>query len=81
MNRTTKTEWLIPAGLLALCAVPAIAGAIRVVQLSSGAEITPENSRFFEQPLPVVLHIFSSLIYCIVGAFQFSPGVRRRAPR
>jgi hypothetical protein len=80
MNRTTKTDWLVPAGLLFLCAVPAVAGAIRLIQLSTGAEITAENARFFDQPLPAVLHIISSLIYCIVGAFQFSPGLRRRSP-
>lgn len=62
-----------------MCAVPAVAGAIRVIQLSTGAEITVENTRFFDQPLPAVLHIISSLIYCVVGAFQFSPGLRRRS--
>jgi hypothetical protein len=75
-----KTDWLVSAGLLTLCTVPALAGAMRVIQLGTGAEITAENARFFEQPLPAVLHIISSLIYCIVGAFQFSPGLRRRSP-
>jgi len=32
MTGTTKAEWLAPAGLLTLCAVPALAG-VRVIQL------------------------------------------------
>jgi hypothetical protein len=50
---------LIPAGLIALSIVPVVAGAFRLVQLGGGAEITPENARFFAAPLPVVLHIVS----------------------
>jgi uncharacterized membrane protein len=75
---THSKSWLIPAGLIFLAIVPAIAGTARLVQLAGGAEITAENARFFAQPLPVVLHIVSSLIYCIVGALQFSASIRRR---
>lgn len=76
--KTTKSDWLIPASLIALSLVPAIAGTVRVTQLAGGAEITPENARFFTTPLPVLVHIPSAIIYSIVGAFQFSPGFRRR---
>ena len=37
----------------------------------TGAEITPDNARFFESPSPVVIHIISSAIYALLGAFQF----------
>jgi uncharacterized membrane protein len=77
MNSTRK-DWLIPAGLIALSLVPAIAGTVRLTQLAGGAEITPENARFFASPLPVVLHIPAVIVYSILGAFQFSPGFRRR---
>jgi len=80
MNSTRK-DWLIPAGLIALSLVPAIAGTVRLTQLASGAEITPENARFFASPLPVVLHIPAVIVYSILGAFQFSPGFRRRRRR
>jgi uncharacterized membrane protein len=73
-----KKHWLIPAGLIFLSVVPAIAGTARLMQLTGGAEVTAENARFFAQPLPVVLHIVSSLMYCVVGAFQFSASIRRR---
>ena len=74
------SEWLIPAGLIALSVVPVVAGAVRLVQLGSGAEITPDNVRFFAAPLPVVLHIISVTLYCVLGAFQFVPDFRRRNP-
>jgi len=80
MNSSTRADWLIPAGLIILIAIPVAAGIVRLVQLGSGAEITPDNARFFAAPLPVVLHIISVSIYCILGAFQFAPGFRRRKP-
>jgi len=77
---SAKSEWLTPAGLIALSVVPVVAGTFRLVQLGVGAEITPDNARFFAAPLPVVLHIISVTIYCVLGAFQFAPGFRRRKP-
>jgi uncharacterized membrane protein len=58
--------------------VPALAGTVRLAQLAGGADITPENARFFAAPLPVVLHIPAAIVYSILGAFQFSAGFRRR---
>ena len=80
MNPATKSEWLIPAGLIALSFIPIVAGTFRVVGLGSGVEITADNARFFAAPLPVVMHIISTVIYCVLGAFQFSPSFRRRKP-
>jgi len=76
--KSTKADWLIPAGLIALSLVPAVMGTVRLTQLAGGAEITPENARFFAAPLPVVLHIPAVIVYSILGAFQFSAGFRRR---
>jgi uncharacterized membrane protein len=73
-----RSDWLIPAGLILLSLVPAIAGTARLAELVSGAEVTAKNARFLEQPLPVVLHILVVIPYSIVGALQFSPGFRRR---
>ena len=80
MTFSSKTDWYIPAGLIALSFVPIAAGTFRLVQLGSGAEITPDNARFFAAPLPVILHIVSSTIYCTIGAFQFTPSFRHRKP-
>lgn len=78
MTTSARKEWLVPAALLVLSAVPVIAGAVRVTELTGGADITPANARFFAVPLPVVLHIISASLYCVLGAFQFAPGFRRR---
>ncbi|GAA2867422.1 hypothetical protein GCM10010517_27000 [Streptosporangium fragile] len=71
---------LVPAALIVLSAVPMAAGAVRLTELTGGAEITPENARFFAAPLPVVLHILSVCLYSVLGAFQFAPAFRRRRP-
>lgn len=70
----------MPVALLALSAIPVIAGAIRLNELAVGAETTPENARFFAAPLPVVLHILGAGLYSVLGAFQFVPGFRLRWP-
>ncbi len=79
--KSTRSDWLIPAGLVALGLVPALAGAVRLAQLAGGASVTPENARFFAVPLPVVLHIPAAVAFSMLGAFQFSPGLRRRHRR
>lgn len=80
MTFSAKADWFIPAGLIALSIIPIAAGAFRIVEIGSGAKVTPDNARFFVAPLPVVLHIISSAIYCVLGAFQFATGLRRRKP-
>ncbi|MEV5718522.1 DUF2306 domain-containing protein [Amycolatopsis mediterranei] len=76
-----KPAWLVPAGLLLLSAVPVAAGSARVAELAAGARVTADNARFFAMPLPVVLHIFGASTFCVLGAFQFVPSLRRRRPR
>ena len=80
MKQTTKDR-LIPASLILLGLVPALAGTVRLSQLASGAAITPENARFFAAPVPALLHIPAAIIYAMLGAFQFAPGFRKRHRR
>jgi hypothetical protein len=85
MNSSKKKisgkAWLVPIGLLLLSAVPVLAGTMRVVELTSGAEITEANARFFASPIPVLAHIVSVTLYSLLGAFQFSAGIRHWRPR
>lgn len=76
----TAPGWLIATGLLALSAVPVLAGALRLGSLAGGVESTPANARFVEMPLPVIIHIVGATVYCVLGAFQFLPNFRRRHP-
>ncbi|MFI2651782.1 DUF2306 domain-containing protein [Micromonospora fulviviridis] len=80
MTLSAKREWLVPAGLILLSAVPVIAGAARTAELTGGATVTPDNARFFASPVPVLVHIVGASLYCLLGAFQFAPSFRRRRP-
>lgn len=73
-----RSEWLVPAMLVVLGVVPAVAGTARLLELATGAAVTAANERFVTQPLPVILHIVSVIPYSLVGALQFAPTFRRR---
>ena len=79
--RLSRSDWLVPLGLLLLSLVPVVAGGVRMIELASGPEVTPDNARFVADPIPVVVHIVSVTIYSPLGAFQFSDAIRRRHPR
>jgi len=76
-----RAGWLRPVAFVTLSAIPVAAGAVRVAELARGAEITSANVRFFAAPMPVVLHILSVSLFCVLGALQFAPGFRRQRPR
>ncbi len=78
MKKLTKKDLLVPGMLLALGIVPMLGGLARLGSLS--APTTVENARFVAAPTPVVLHIVAATLYALLGAFQFSSGVRRRWP-
>jgi hypothetical protein len=77
MTKRNKS-WLAPTGLILLSIVPMLGGAFRLNQLASGGEVTADNARFVAAPVPVVLHIIGATVFCLLGAFQFAPGLRRR---
>lgn len=74
------SDWVVPVGLLLLSLVPVLAGTVRLLQIVSG-DLTAENARFLDAPLPGVLHITAVTLFSLLGAFQFAPSLRRRLPR
>ncbi|MFL1379295.1 DUF2306 domain-containing protein [Nocardiopsis protaetiae] len=78
MTPAARHRWPVPALLILLSAIPVIAGGARLGDLGGGGPVTPENARFFADPVPVVLHIVAAVPYCLLGALQFAPGLRRR---
>ncbi|MEV5896864.1 DUF2306 domain-containing protein [Nonomuraea fuscirosea] len=78
--RRRRAGWLVPTGLIALSAVPVLAGAVRMNEIVSGAAITPANARFLTFPAPVTVHIVAVTLYTVLGAFQFAPRFRARRP-
>ena len=80
MKSVSRREWALLAIILFYSFVPTFGGLLRVIELGGGPAIVPENPRVLADPLPVVLHILSSFLFCIVGAVQFLPSVRRHCP-
>ncbi|HET7398963.1 MAG TPA: DUF2306 domain-containing protein [Intrasporangium sp.] len=71
----------MPFALVGLTLIPAVSGALRLVELLGGPHVMPANPRIAGSPAPVVVHILSVVPYAVLGAFQFSSRLRRRRPR
>jgi uncharacterized membrane protein len=84
MNKTSapkKNEWFVPAALILLALAPVASAVFRVLEQSNSATIiTPANQRFFANPLPIVAHSLSGIVFLILGALQFVPRLRRPKP-
>lgn len=82
MKLRTKTGWLAPLMLVGLSIIPLVVGIAHVSNsLSDHAEVTPAIARFHDSPIPIVAHVVAVTLYSLLGAFQFSSGVRLRWPR
>jgi uncharacterized membrane protein len=68
---------LIPAGLLALAAIPVLAGSARLAEFAGGPPVLPDSERITSAPVPVILHIVTVTAFSVLGAFQFVPALRR----
>ena len=79
-TRSTRSIGWVPYPLIALVVIPAIAGSLRLVELAGGPHLMPANPRITASPVPVIVHIVCAVLYAILGAFQFSSGLRRRRP-
>jgi uncharacterized membrane protein len=75
-----RIDWTVPVLLLVLSIVPVLAGLVRLAGLVEGGPIKADNARFFAAPLPIVIHLLSATLFCVLGAFQFSVELRRRSP-
>jgi len=81
MTRLSLSDLRVPALLLALSAIPVIGGLVRLQSLGPGAVVAADEARFVAAPVPIAIHVVAATLYCIVGAFLFSSGVRLRWPR
>ena len=79
-TRSTRSTGWVPVTLIAVVLIPAIAGSLRLVELSGGPLLLPANPRMTASPAPVFVHIVCAVAYAVLGAFQFSAALRRRHP-
>lgn len=76
-QRRAGSSWRVPAALLALMALPLVAGSLRLVEIAGGPQVLPANPRVDASPVPLVLHVVAAVMYVIAGAFQFPARIRR----
>ncbi|MEQ8735241.1 MAG: DUF2306 domain-containing protein [Rhodospirillaceae bacterium] len=80
MKILSRPEWTILLFILIYSFIPAFGGLFRILELTGGPAIAPENPRALAAPLPIVLHILSSSLFCLLGAVQFLPSIKRHRP-
>lgn len=73
-----KPEWALLFFIFVYSFIPTFGGMFRVLELAGGPAIAPENLRALAMPFPIVLHILSSFLFCLIGAIQFLPSIRLR---
>ncbi|GAB3136164.1 DUF2306 domain-containing protein [Marisediminicola antarctica] len=69
-----ESGWLAITGLLLLGTLPVIGGVLRLGEVSSGTEI----DLLWTSIVAIVAHIVGMTVFCLLGAFQFSPALRIR---
>lgn len=75
---TRERSLPVPVALVALSAIPVMAGMMRLIQLAGGPAVIPANHRFGSFPLPLLVHIVGATLFALVGVLQFVPRIRRR---
>lgn len=65
-----RRGWLAVTGLLLLSVVPVIGGAMRLGE-------TGPNGMLDYSPVPRIAHVVGMTVFCLLGAFQFSPTLRQ----
>lgn len=73
------TKWRLPLLLILLAALPIAASLYRTIILATQDPIavSPDEARFFEMPMPILIHVLLGTAFLILGAFQMSAGLRQ----
>ncbi|TFD87000.1 DUF2306 domain-containing protein [Cryobacterium lactosi] len=73
-QQRSRSGWLAITGLLLLSALPVLGGVLRLGEVGA----VPESRPPLASSVAIVAHIVATSVYCILGAFQFSPALRIR---
>lgn len=80
MHFISRREWAVLALIVLYSFIPAVFGLLRIPELLGAPLIIPPNPRAVIEPVPIVLHIVGSSVFCLAGALQFLPSLRRTRP-
>jgi hypothetical protein len=69
-----RSGWPAITGLLLLSALPVMGGVFRLTEVSAA----PAGAPLLPSLVALILHIVAMTVFCLLGAFQFSPALRRR---
>lgn len=79
-QRMSRLDYVVPTLLVGLSLIPTFGGVVRLMSVTGDTALTAENARFLQAPTAVVIHAVSALLYSLLGAFQFTRGIRTRWP-
>lgn len=80
MKKLTIADFKVTALLVALSTVPTLGGIARLASVSGRGAVGADDARFLAAPAPVVIHVISATLFCLLGAFQFSAPFRQHWP-
>lgn len=73
-RQRSRSGWPAITGLLLLSALPVLGGVLRLRDVTA----VPETGLPLASTVAIVAHIVATSVYCLLGAFQFSPALRIR---
>ena len=78
MKSISRPEKALFVALVFYSFIPTFGGLFRILELAGGPALgLPENPRAHSEPMIVGLHIMTSAVFCLAGAVQFLPSLRR----
>ncbi|NVK04997.1 MAG: DUF2306 domain-containing protein [Flavobacteriia bacterium] len=81
LPRLSRNEMTFVLILLIWGLIPSLVGTARIVEMNAGSGSLPTNPRAEETPLPIAIHIVSSIAFSLIGIFQLIPAFGKRFPR
>jgi hypothetical protein len=79
-RKLTLADFKVPALLVLLSLIPSLGGIARMMSVARDTTVTLDNARFLHAPTPIIFHVICATLYCLLGAFQFTPAFRTRWP-
>lgn len=76
-NSRARHTQFVPVLLLVFGLLPVAVGIARMAMRFDESGPDADTARFFTMPWAVILHVLGGGIFTVLGALQFSPGLRR----